>query len=66
MRPRSFKNDFVTLELIDQEPVRLDVAFAPVFEIAGELMVSVFYLQILLGGKLCHDRLELFRVFALA
>ncbi len=66
MGPRSFKDDFITFDFIDQEPVRLDMAFAPIFEIADELMVLVFNVQILLSHKLCHDRLELFYTFLLA
>ena len=41
MRTRAFEDDIIILQLVDEQPVRFDMAFASISAVAFQWMVTV-------------------------
>ena len=64
MRPHSLEYDPGFLHLVDQQPVGLDVAFAPTNIVADKAVVTVDWVEGLSGQERSGDDLELVEVLA--
>jgi hypothetical protein len=63
MSPRAFEDDLVTLQLVDQQPIRLKMALTPAAIIAFQGVIVVALRQRLLVDQRRHDHLELLDIF---
>jgi len=64
MSAGSLQSDLVFQNLVDQEPIRLDVAVAVSAPITSKLVISIFGGKSLPGQELFHDCLDHRKVLA--
>lgn len=64
MRTHSLENQSRAIDLVDKQPIRFDVAVAPVLPITDQLMVSVNRIQRLIGEQRPRNPFEFLRILA--
>ncbi len=64
MRPRPFQNKFFQVHLINEEPVRLDMAFPSTHIMPSERVVSIFRVKRFVINEGGENFLEQIHIFA--
>ena len=59
------EDEFIVDHLIDQQPIRLDVALAAAFVVASERMITIFGVQWFTVGQPVDDGKEMIEILAL-
>jgi hypothetical protein len=60
----AFEDDHASFKPVNQKPVRFNMAFPTVFEIANQEMIPVFAFQRYFANELTNDGLDAFRIRA--
>lgn len=60
----ALEDDFLTDQFVDEQPIRFDMAFTPILEVAPQWMVAIAFRQHFLVDERRQDLFQLGKVFA--